>query len=231
MAQLLSRPSIRKGFTLIELLVVIAIILILIALALPNFLEAQIRARVVRAEADMRTVATAVESYYGDRGAFPYVSVASLDYTHLSDGFRWLTSPVAYLTSLPLDPFSLPIEPPVIIVTTGPNYKFVSTTPIPMPGLVRFSKVEAYAIYSFGPNLEPDSSALYGGSWPFGIGHPCPSDFNTIWTFSPTNGSRSVGDLVRLGGEYRAGFWCLDGVVILGRDSNVNRPWGGPGES
>jgi len=41
----------KKGFTLIELLIVIAIILILIAIALPNFLEAQIRARMTRAKA------------------------------------------------------------------------------------------------------------------------------------------------------------------------------------
>ncbi|MBE7490114.1 prepilin-type N-terminal cleavage/methylation domain-containing protein [bacterium] len=35
-----------SGFTLIELLIVIAIILILISIALPNFLEAQLRAKV-----------------------------------------------------------------------------------------------------------------------------------------------------------------------------------------
>lgn len=40
----------RPGFTLIELLIVIAIILILIAIALPNFLEAQIRAKVTKAK-------------------------------------------------------------------------------------------------------------------------------------------------------------------------------------
>ncbi|MBW7937580.1 MAG: prepilin-type N-terminal cleavage/methylation domain-containing protein, partial [Candidatus Omnitrophica bacterium] len=37
----------KAGFTLIELLIVIAIILILISIALPNFLEAQMRAKVV----------------------------------------------------------------------------------------------------------------------------------------------------------------------------------------
>ncbi len=57
------QPAHRWGFTLIELLIVIAIILILIAIALPNFLEAQIRAKVARVKAELRTVATAVESY------------------------------------------------------------------------------------------------------------------------------------------------------------------------
>ncbi len=58
-----TRERVREnGFTLIELLIVIAIILILIAIALPNFLAAQARAKVVRERADIRTIATAIES-------------------------------------------------------------------------------------------------------------------------------------------------------------------------
>lgn len=53
----------KSGFTLIELLIVIAIILILIAIALPNFLEAQIRARVTKANGELRSLATALFDY------------------------------------------------------------------------------------------------------------------------------------------------------------------------
>ena len=62
------RVSSKRGFTLIELLIVIAIILILIAIALPNFLEAQERARVARAKAQLRTMEIAINTHVTDYG-------------------------------------------------------------------------------------------------------------------------------------------------------------------
>src|SRR5881394_2996609 len=61
----------KRGFTLIELLIVVAIIAILAAIAVPNFLEAQTRSKVSRVKADMRTFATAVESYAVDNNRPP----------------------------------------------------------------------------------------------------------------------------------------------------------------
>jgi prepilin-type N-terminal cleavage/methylation domain-containing protein len=53
----------QSGFTLIELLIVIAIILILIGIALPNFLEAQNRAKVVRVRGEFKSIDTAMVAY------------------------------------------------------------------------------------------------------------------------------------------------------------------------
>ncbi len=59
------------GFTLIELLIVVAIIAILAAIAVPNFLEAQTRAKVSRVKADVRSIATALEAYRIDQNLYP----------------------------------------------------------------------------------------------------------------------------------------------------------------
>jgi prepilin-type N-terminal cleavage/methylation domain-containing protein len=63
--------KLKKAFTLIELLIVVAIIAILAAIAVPNFLEAQTRAKVSRVLSDQRTYATALETYMIDNSSYP----------------------------------------------------------------------------------------------------------------------------------------------------------------
>lgn len=53
-----------SGFTLIEMMIVIAVIAILIGVVLPQFRGTQDEANTQRAKSELRTLATAVESYY-----------------------------------------------------------------------------------------------------------------------------------------------------------------------
>ena len=107
----------RRAFTLIELLIVVAIIAILAAIAVPNFLEAQTRSKISRVKSDMRTIATGIEAYAVDYNRPPVGTVemipacisqnyASFDYNAKNPiAESKLTTPVAYIASLPRDPF------------------------------------------------------------------------------------------------------------------------------
>jgi general secretion pathway protein G len=54
----------KRGFTIIELLIVIAVIAILVGIALPRFKGMQDEGRIAQAKGELRTLQSAVESYY-----------------------------------------------------------------------------------------------------------------------------------------------------------------------
>ena len=91
------------GFTLIELLIVVAIIGILAAIAVPNFMNARIRAQVAHMLSTHRTLLNAMMMYRMDCNTFHA-------HSHGTFQHRRLTTPVAYLSSRPIDLFQDKME-------------------------------------------------------------------------------------------------------------------------
>ncbi len=95
----------QSAFTLIELLIVVAIIGILAAIAVPNFLNAQVRAKVARVRGDVKALSSALEMYRLDNNSY-LIDYGGPDVEDRS--WRQLTTPIAYISGVEMtrDPFT-----------------------------------------------------------------------------------------------------------------------------
>ena len=176
------------AFTLIELLIVVAIIAILAAIALPNFFAAQVRAKVARAQSDQRTLEHAFDSYLIDYGSYPPTQATSADNY---EGYRYLTTPVAYLPMALVDPFGLPY------VQNRANdydtrYEFMCTRLPDRTNQTREGINNLFNIQSVGPDGRDSFKPTQ--AYP---SHPPEFEF-----YDPSNGLYSWGDILRAGGNY-----------------------------
>lgn len=190
-------PPAAGGFTLIELLIVVAIIAILAAVALPNFVEASVRAKVARAGNDLRSCAVALEAYALDQDAYPNMSApgfaggvaplrgSELKWWYIPDA---LSTPVAYLTSTEmLCPFGgnwdkAAFFPDLIWRRYG--YENI-------PELIE--KAKAWPLLQ---RRYPPEALEWSGSWRLECVGP-DRFWNPSVRYDPTNGTVSGGDIIR----------------------------------
>ena len=188
----------QSAFTLIELIIVVGIIALLAAIAIPNMLEAQIRAKVSRSVSDMRTLATAIESYRVDNNNYPaenypspeLITFAGKQFLPNSVKLRPLTTPVAYQSGLPIDVFAPPTDP---LNQVGPRtYHYVSVNDPLYPSdesFFRGGNPEGLHLQWMLQSTGPDQGADGPNS-------------STYWQFpryDPTNGTVSIGNILRHG--------------------------------
>ena len=208
-------PTKSNAFTLIELLIVVAIIAILAAIAVPNFLEAQTRAKVSRVKADMRTIATALESYAVDYNKYPLPDDIQGGWLNPGDARTFyetkistrLTTPVAYVSIAFDDAFWNVVEP----TETYRPYHYTDRIYAESDALESVLSAEFDAFYfsnffstnpaarwyllSHGPDSDHDAGPS-NGTAPGAPGH---ITGDGVTAYDPTNGTISNGDLTLWG--------------------------------
>lgn len=193
------RPSRRVGFTLIELLVVVAIISILSAIAVPNFLEAQTRAKVARMQADMRTVATALEAYAVDHNRYPpreryrpgsTTSRTLGDAETRANDLARLTRPIAYISRVPNDVFENRLAPPNNIIDFWDN-TILAGGPNNRPGAWN-RRYGGWLLVSVGPDEDIGRGPFDIGNFPYAS-----TTLSLTFDYDPTNGTISPGNIYR----------------------------------
>ncbi len=210
----------KKAFTLIELLIVVAIIGILAAIAVPNFINAQVRAKVARVTSDLKAVGSACEMYHLDQPGYPAKIVTTGFGTWLSHDMNaemldLLTTPVAYISNSRLvNPFG-PISGQNQWNTRG-YYQYHGYEHPHFEGSKLYR--DMFIIFSFGPDRK--SSSL---DWIFGqiLNNGLSIDEAMSWSggtngyynepngalvYNPSNGIQSQGDVGLTGGNVPAGL-------------------------
>jgi len=179
-----------RAFTLIELLIVVAIIGILAAIAVPNFMNARIRAKISRAVADMRSIQTALEMYRTDNGAYMLgpIGIETLEGGSFQGDRVWrqITTPIAYMSTFLRDPFT----PMNVADNPGAADRFFPLR------LYQYRNIAEDVFYGVQGDPDPRGQWLARSAGPDGWFYSNPSCLYRNMAYSATNGVNSPGDII-----------------------------------
>lgn len=196
----------KKGFTLIELLIVFAIIGILAAIAIPNFMNAAVKARIAKTHSNFRTIRDALFNYNIDNHSFSLVNSSGGNQLN-GFVFHHLTTPVPYLSSIRIafDDFGTEwvIDEDVSLHLRYYDYMFsVQSFDSKKTGSQQIfnttiSQSDAFLLTSLGPDQERSYKTRIALIWNFpnAILKLHESHFKP-YTYSTSNGLFSDGDLM-----------------------------------
>ena len=107
----------KKAFTIIEILVVISVIAILMGIAIPRIKGMQDAAKIVKVNKELKTLQTAMESYYINHNKTYPPDVDAFAATYLVPAFP------SYFSAPPNDPFAAtPAEYKYLLSPDGKYY-------------------------------------------------------------------------------------------------------------
>jgi type II secretion system protein G len=213
-----SRRGVRSGgFTLIELLIVVAIIAILAAIAIPNFLEAQVRAKVGHAKEEMHSLNIALETYAVDWGAYPPMGPPSGGFFPNFERLIPLTTPLSYITNVPDDPFAVGAY--AEMWGSDGTYDYVDAETLGREacagGFPEFHPTRTsptmdwkWRVVSFGPDMA--------------FANPPGGPSTTDPDYDATNGTISIGNLWRYGPGNVQSIWIAEPCLVGGPCSPEN---------
>ncbi|MCB9782699.1 MAG: prepilin-type N-terminal cleavage/methylation domain-containing protein [Candidatus Omnitrophica bacterium] len=207
------RSKSSDGFTLIEIILVIFLVSILFATSTPKFKNAGIASKLTQTKRDHLYLESGLQAYFSDWRGYPRQNDPN---DPSQQGLKSLTFPIAYLAEVPKDPFSdsTVYGNPLSDLT---EYEAGSGCP---PGLASIefgwpnvnngTCIHSYLLMGLGPNQSDDT--LGNDFWPHGGNSANPQV--RLFSYSPTNGSESRGDIYRMMGAFAQGYFQLDDEII-----------------